>query len=177
MVGNDQNYLRGVYLKYSCGSRAMDARCSATIDALACRASFRTPSTIKKRHPSKRHLTMSTDSTKASSITSVPITPLRTYVSCDDGKTYLIDTIQYQGEFWLVPKWIATTSPTVRKPARIIRLPMERVQDLGHDFLGSDVRARKLDGLVPKAVLDGESGSQSDASLDVVEAPDLEVRK
>jgi hypothetical protein len=38
------------------------------------------------------------------------MTPLKTYVNCDDGQTYAIDTIQYEGEFWLVPEWIATTS-------------------------------------------------------------------
>ena len=105
------------------------------------------------------------------------MTRLRTYVTCDDGETYLIDTIQHEDNFWLVPKWIATTSQTERKPARIIRLPMERVQDLGDNFLGSGFRVRKLDGLMPKAVLDGESASQSDPPLDVVEAPDIVVRR
>ena len=96
-------------------------------------------------------------------------------MSCDDGQIYLIDTIQYQGDFWLVPKWIATISPSERKPARIIRLPKDRTQDLGVvPEIG--IRARKLDGLVPKAVLDGETGAQSDPPLDVVEAPDLIVR-
>jgi hypothetical protein len=102
-------------------------------------------------------------------------TPLKTYVTCDDGQTYLIDTIQHEGAFWLVPKWLATTSPEVHKPARIIRLPMDRVQDLGQNFLGSGIRIRKLAGLLPKAGLDGES--QSGMPLDVVEAPDIEVRR
>lgn len=104
-------------------------------------------------------------------------TPLRTYVTCDDGQTYLIDTIQYKGDFWLVPKWIATTSPSVRKPARIIRLPMDRVQDLGNNFLGSGIRARKLDGPIPKALLDVEIPLQSDPPLDVEEAPELMVQR
>jgi hypothetical protein len=38
------------------------------------------------------------------------MTPLKTYVNCDDGQTYAIDTIQYEGDFRLVPEWIATTS-------------------------------------------------------------------
>jgi hypothetical protein len=104
------------------------------------------------------------------------MTTLKTYVDCDDGKTYLIDTIEYKGEFWLVPKWLATTFPSVRKPARMIRLPSDRVRDLGHDFLGSGIRARKLDGLLPKALLDVEIQLQPNQPLDVLEAPEIEVR-
>jgi hypothetical protein len=116
------------------------------------------------------------DNDRSSSVERATMTPLKTYVSCDDGQMYLVDTIQHKGEFWLVPKWIATPLPSVRKPARIIRLPMDRVQDLGHDFLGTGIRARKLAGLLPKAVLDGDTPWQSTQSFDVVEAPDIEVR-
>ncbi len=77
---------------------------------------------------------------------------IRTYVLCDDGQTYLIDTIEREGDLWLVPKWLDTPYSSMHKPARIIRLPKERLQDLGPDFLGSGIRARKLDGPVPKAV-------------------------
>ena len=107
----------------------------------------------------------------------MPTETSRTYVTCDDGNTYLIDTIEHEGALWLVPKWSATTFPSMYRPERIIRLPKERLQDHGPDFLGSGIRARTLSGLVPKAVLDGESGSQSSWPPGVVEAPDLVVRR
>lgn len=102
---------------------------------------------------------------------------LRTYVTCDDGETLLVDTIQYQGDFWLVPKWIATTTPEERRPARIIRLPMEYVQDLGHNFLGSGIRARKLTVPMPRAFLEGRDPSPPSPHFDVQEAPDVVVRR
>jgi hypothetical protein len=101
---------------------------------------------------------------------------VKTYVACDDGQTYLVDTIEHEGDLWLVPKWLDPTYPSMRKPARIIRLPKGRLQDLGANLLNSGVHARKLDGLVPKALLDGDTSSQSDPPLDVVEAPDLVIR-
>ena len=99
----------------------------------------------------------------------------RTYVYFDDGLQYLIDTIEHQGELWLVPGWLASPYPGMQKPVRMIRLPKDRLQDLGHDFLGTGVRARRLDGQVPKAVADGTS--QSDWPPGVVEAPELLIRR
>jgi hypothetical protein len=100
---------------------------------------------------------------------------MRTYVTCDDGKMLLIDTIEHEGDLWLVPEWLATTFPKMHKPARIIRLPKEGLQDLGHDFLGSGIHARKLDGPIPKAVVDGTS--QSGWPPGVQEAPELMIRR
>ncbi|MGE0563898.1 MAG: hypothetical protein AB7O50_05225 [Pseudolabrys sp.] len=99
----------------------------------------------------------------------------RTYVICDDGNMYLIDTIEHEDGLWLVPKWNETPYPSMQKPARMIQLPKERVRDLGHDFLGSGIHARKLDDPMPKAVLDGTS--REDWPLDVQEAPDLLIRR
>jgi hypothetical protein len=98
----------------------------------------------------------------------------RTYVSCDDGETYLVDTIEHEDALWLVPKWFATKYPSMRQPMRIVRLPKDGLLDLGEPP-GTPLRLRKLDGLMPKAVLDG--ASKEGWPLDVVEAPELWVRR
>ena len=101
--------------------------------------------------------------------------PIRTYVTYDNGQTVLIDTIEHEGDLWLVPEWLPTTFPKMRKPARIIRLPKEGLRDLGRNFLGSGIHAHKLDDLIPKAVVDGTS--QSGWPLGVQEAPELLIRR
>jgi|ERR1039458_3458979 hypothetical protein len=101
----------------------------------------------------------------------------RTYVKSDDGNTYLIDTIKYEGGLWLVPKWLETSSPTVQKAARIIRMDRLAHKNLGQNFLGTGHQIFALDDPIPKAVLDGASPSQSEPPLDVVEAPELNIRR
>jgi hypothetical protein len=103
---------------------------------------------------------------------------IRTYVTTDGGNIYLIDTIEHEGALWLVPKWTDTPYPQMRKPARMIRMGRESVQNLG---VAPKTRQQlyKLNGQVPKAALDGEADlrSQSDTQLFVVEAPDLMIRR
>jgi hypothetical protein len=100
---------------------------------------------------------------------------MRTYVTYDTGEMKLIDTIEHEGSLWLVPYWLDTPYPKMRKPARMIRLPKEGLRDLGRRFLGSDIRAHKLDDPIPKAVVDGTS--QSAWPHGVLEAPDLMIRR
>lgn len=98
-------------------------------------------------------------------------------MNCDDGNTHLVDTIEHEGDLWLVPSWLETQFPHMQKPARIIRMDRRRLQFLGHDVLGTGLAIHKLDGLVPKAVLDGASASLSGPLLDVQEAPELTIRR
>lgn len=105
----------------------------------------------------------------------MPQETIRTYVTYDDGQQVLIDTIEHEGDLWLVPEWLPTTFPKMHKPARIIRLPKEGLRDLGPDFLGSGIHAHKLDDPIPKAVVDGTS--QSGWPLGVQEAPELMIRR
>ena len=102
---------------------------------------------------------------------------LKTYVNCDDGQTYLIDTIRHDGALWLVPKWLATSAPGMQKPARLILMDGLAHRDLGRDFPGVGHHVLELYDPVPRAVLDGDSLSQSNAQLVVVEAPDLWIRR
>jgi hypothetical protein len=101
---------------------------------------------------------------------------IRTYVKSDDGNTYLIDTIEHDGGLWLVPKWLDTPYPKMRRPARMIR--MDSLAHTNHgDILYNGSRILQLNDPIPKAVLDGASPSQSDPLLDVVEAPELMIRR
>jgi hypothetical protein len=102
---------------------------------------------------------------------------IKTYVALDDGTTVLVETIEHEGDLWLVPKWIATSFPNMHKPARMIRMPKDRLQDLGHDFLASGIHAHKLDGQVSKVLLDVANPLQSDQPFDVLEAPELLIRR
>ena len=51
----------------------------------------------------------------------------KTYVTSDDGYTYLIDTIEHEGYLWLVPAWLDAPYQQMRKPARIIRLDKHKL--------------------------------------------------
>jgi hypothetical protein len=100
----------------------------------------------------------------------------RTYVSSDDGNTYAIDTVEHEGGLWLVPAWLSTPYPHMQRPARLIRMDSLPHRHLGEDFLGSGLSMYALDGPIPKAVLFG-SPKQSTPQFDVLEAPDLLIRR
>jgi len=47
----------------------------------------------------------------------------KTIIQCwDDGLIYFVDTIEWQGKFWLVPEWLAGPKPRTEMPARLIGL-------------------------------------------------------
>jgi hypothetical protein len=102
----------------------------------------------------------------------------KTYVTSDDGYTYLIDTIEHEGYLWLVPAWLDAPYQQMRKPARIIRLDKHKLQNLGVEPQTQQHLYRLADPL-PKAVLDRGAVHQSkpDTPLVVVEAPELMIRR
>ena len=102
----------------------------------------------------------------------------KTYVTSDEGYTYLIDTIEHEGYLWLVPAWLDAPYQQMRKPARIIRLDKHKLQNLGVEPQTHQHLYRLADQL-PKAVLDGGAVQQSkpDTPLIVVEAPELMIRR
>jgi hypothetical protein len=101
---------------------------------------------------------------------------IQTIVKSDDGQTYQIDTIEHEGGLWLVPMWLATPYPHMRKPVRIILTDKLAHKDLGR-VPGTDLHLFSLDDLIPKAVLDGIVQSQSTEPFDVVEGPELMIRR
>ena len=102
----------------------------------------------------------------------------KTYVTSDDGYTYLIDTIEHEGYLWLVPAWLDAPYQQMRKPARLIRLDKHKLQNLGIEAQTHQHLYRLADQL-PKAVLDGGEVHESkpDTPLVVVEAPELMIRR
>ena len=93
----------------------------------------------------------------------------RTLIANEDG-IHIIDTIEFEGEFWLVPRWLDNKSEGWSKPERIIRLfllPHQRQ-------IGSPVADFVLNIEVPTAVLDGLEPSQ-DPRIEVVELPDIQI--
>jgi hypothetical protein len=70
----------------------------------------------------------------------------------DEGHSYLIDTIFYQGAWWLVASWIAQYATSERAPERLVRLTglrFEEVEGKPHRFL--------LHNSIPRSVLDGQA--------------------
>jgi hypothetical protein len=100
----------------------------------------------------------------------------RTRVTCDDGNTWAFDTIAREGGLWLVPKWLASPYPGMKMPARIIRVDLLALQDLGQNILASGPHVYKLVDPIPKAVLDGAMSSPPDTRLVIVEGPNPHIR-
>lgn len=94
---------------------------------------------------------------------------LKTMVASEGG-LFLIDTIEYEGELWLVPEW--TDNPTTKrsKPVRIIcltYLPVVPAPDGSGNF--------RLGGTLPKSVLDGHAPPGQEERYYIVENPEIEV--
>jgi hypothetical protein len=87
------------------------------------------------------------------------------------GAHWLMDTIEYQGRFWLVPAWLDRRSAGWTRPLRIVWLATgqhkrTKVNDQA-DFL--------VEEPIPKAVFDGRIPSQLTGKVAVIEAPDIKV--
>ena len=71
----------------------------------------------------------------------------------DQGHSYLIDTIQHEGQWWLVGSWIEAPATRERVPERLILLD-------GFHVRYEEVRRKEyrfsLQNSIPKAVLDGK---------------------
>jgi hypothetical protein len=105
------------------------------------------------------------------------MTVRKTFVLTDDGEARTVDTIEHEGKLWLVPYWLETPLPGVRKPIRLIRMDSLPHQFLGHDLFGYDLYKLELSDPMPIAVLNGETvQSRSGTLFDVVEAPDISIR-
>lgn len=96
---------------------------------------------------------------------------LKTLVTFPDG-IYAIDTIEYEGDLWLVPEWIdGTPSEGYSKPVRIIRMPL--LQEAGPAVSADYVVSYPL----PKGVLDGEIPTELANVCDVIESPEIVIEK
>ena len=69
----------------------------------------------------------------------------------DENHSYLIDTIQYEGQWWLVGSWFQSHLTDDRVPERLVRLSGLRYQEVQ----GQPYRFF-LNNALPKALLDGQ---------------------
>ena len=91
----------------------------------------------------------------------------------EPGGVHQLDVIEHAGELWIVPEWLASTTPGRQRPARIVRL-------------ASVPHSRKIGGRiadfvvsfgVPKAAVFGLDQSGRPLRSEVVEAPDIQVER
>jgi hypothetical protein len=97
---------------------------------------------------------------------------LKTFVS-DGTSIFPMDTIAYEGGFWLVPEWLESASEGWRAPARIIRLDNLGYQDLREASQPADFVVNEP---IPRAVFEGRAQGPSAARYVIVERPPVPRR-
>ncbi len=87
------------------------------------------------------------------------------------GKIFEIDTIEYDGKMWLVPRWLEAPSEGWKTPARIILL-----DSLDHQAAPAGFEADFLLKLpMPKDVFEGRTPKRSEGEFVVIERPDVKI--
>ena len=97
------------------------------------------------------------------------MTVFKTMVPLSDG-LYRMDTIEHEGQFWLVPEWIDTPRKGWSQPARIVCLSLIAHQPLP---LGGEVRF-VVTNPIPKSVLTGQIQPRLTTQYVVIERPAIE---
>lgn len=82
----------------------------------------------------------------------IPVVILKTFVETDDNKLDICDTVEHEGDFWLVPEWIVPPDAEWKSPARMIRVTglLQQVTGLNPpvDYqLYKPIKRAVLDGL------------------------------
>jgi hypothetical protein len=98
------------------------------------------------------------------------MTILKTHVAISgdeamEGQTYKFDTIEHEGQLWLVPQWFEYPELGWMSPVRIILLSALPHQPFGQEFV--------LTSPLPKSVLDGWVPEGS--GYVVVEKPSIRI--
>jgi hypothetical protein len=93
-------------------------------------------------------------------------------IASDVHETRMVDVIEHDGEFWLVPEWLDNQVRRLTKPLRIVSLrtlPHQRIAGKDHppDFVVNDP--------VPKYVFDGRTPPQEADKYVVVEGPEIYI--
>jgi len=92
----------------------------------------------------------------------------KTIVGFDDSNSLLaVDTIEYEGKLWLVPKWLESPTEGWRQPAHIICLTTLPHEKWGDRFL--------LRCPMPRAVFDGRRQQETKGEFVVVNLPDVRL--
>ena len=82
-----------------------------------------------------------------------------------------IDTIEYDGKMWLVPRWLEAPSEGWKTPARIILLDSRDRQTAPAEFEADFVRRSPI----PKDVFEGRIPKGSEGEFVVIERPDVKI--
>ena len=88
------------------------------------------------------------------------------------GTIYKMDTIEHEGQYWLVPEWSDSQSQTWTMPTRIILL-----DTLAHQKSDGKQWDFVLNDPIPKAVVYVETEPEPDIEYVVVERPDIRFPK
>lgn len=83
----------------------------------------------------------------------------------DDGSIYTCDTIEHEGNLWLVPEWRADSATGIERPSRIIGLHGLPLQKPGPNYQG--------DFLLPIPLSRATLAGSTAQGLVVIEAPDI----
>lgn len=86
------------------------------------------------------------------------------------GQILRMDTIQYEGQMWLVAMWLDSPSEGFSVPERIICL-----DTLPHHISSFENADFVLNDPIPKSVLDGRVPEKSEFEYVVKERPNLKV--
>ena len=87
-----------------------------------------------------------------------------------EGQLLMMDTIEHEGQMWLVPSWLVPQAGGLSKPERLIcldSLPHQKASMGGSDFV--------LNNPIPIDILEGRAPRESGFSYLVLECPDIEV--
>lgn len=79
-----------------------------------------------------------------------------------------MDTIEFEGRFWLVPSWLTNQTERYETPVRIIclsSLPHERASGIAADFV--------LTGQLPRVVVEGRVPQEIESVYKVIDRPDI----
>ncbi len=88
-----------------------------------------------------------------------------------DNEHHIVDTIEHEGKFWLVPGWLDRRDEGWSTPERIILLDV-----LPHKQIASGNPADfVVEYSIPKTVFDGQIPPQSEYRFVVIERPDIRV--
>ncbi len=92
-----------------------------------------------------------------------------------DTSLVLIDVIQYQNKFWLVPEWLDSPDGQWSRPRRIISVKKLQRYDL--KAIGTEAADFALDETLAEDVLTGACSSGKASKYQIIDLPALRFRK
>ena len=85
----------------------------------------------------------------------------------DSGTLFNCDTIEHEGQFWLVPEWLEAPELGMKRPARIIPLARLRHQEMGSAY----PQRFLLNDPMPRDVFEGRALPQLAKQFGVIDEP------